>query len=126
MKPYPLITRDPITDEELVVTRIENKTRGLVLQGEFRFGWIARLTAEQLEFAGLLLRYRGNVQKLADALGVSYNTARSRLDGIVEALGGGEAEPSASAPSSDAGDDVLSRLERGEIDFDVAMALLKR
>jgi hypothetical protein len=126
MKPYPLITRDPITDEELVVTRIENKSRGLVLQGEFRFGWIARLSSDQLEFAGLLLRHRGNVQKLADALGVSYNTARSRLDAIVEALGGGDADPNPSPLSGNAGDDVLSRLERKEIDFATAMVLLKR
>lgn len=121
MKPYPLITRDPITDEELIVTRLENKRRGLVMEGEFHFGWIARLGAEQLEFAGLLLRYRGNVQKLAEALGVSYNTARSRLDAIVEALEGASPESN----SSDPNDDVLGQLERGEIDFDTAMNLLK-
>jgi hypothetical protein len=127
MKPYPLITRDPITDEELVVTRIENKYRGLVLEGAFSFGWIGRLNHEQLEFAGLLLRHRGNVQKLADVIGVSYNTARSRLDAIVDALGGGEADTaSPTPPSSDAGDEVLGRLERGEIDFNAAMKLLKR
>jgi hypothetical protein len=125
MKPYPLITRDPITDEELVVTRLENKSRGLVLEGEFRFGWLARLNAEQLEFAGLLLRYRGNVQKLADALSVSYNTARSRLDAIVEALEAGSAATPAPV-SGDAGDDALRRLERGEIDFETAMKLLRR
>ncbi len=124
MKPYPLITRDPITDDELVVTRLENKSRGLVMEGEFRFGWIGRLSVEQLEFAGLLLRYRGNVQKLAESMGVSYNTARSRLDAIVDALGGGE--PEAPPSSSGSGDDVLGKLERREIDFETAMKLLKR
>jgi hypothetical protein len=126
MKPYPLITRDPITDEELIVTRIENKSRGLVLEGAFSFGWIGRLNHEQLEFAGLLLRHRGNVQKLADVIGVSYNTARSRLDAIVDALGGGEPDAQPAPPSSDAGDEILGRLERGEIDFGAAMKLLKR
>lgn len=118
MKPYPLITRDPVTGEELTVTRLENRARGLVMEGEFSLGWIGALSHEQLEYAGLLLRCRGNVQKVADTLGVSYNTARSRLDAIVDALGGGEATSS--------GDDVLTRLERREIDFEAAMKLLKR
>ena len=123
MKPYPLITRDPVTGEELTVTRLENRARGLVMEGEFSLGWIGALSHEQLEYAGLLLRCRGNVQKVADTLGVSYNTARSRLDAIVDALGGGGDVAEVIAPFSDA---VLTRLERREIDFDAAMKLLKR
>ena len=123
MKPYPLITRDPVTGEELTVTRLENRARGLVMEGEFSLGWIGALSHEQLEYAGLLLRCRGNVQKVADTLGVSYNTARSRLDAIVDALGGGGDVAEVIAPLSDA---VLTRLERREIDFDAAMKLLKR
>ena len=121
MKPYPLITRDPVTGEELTVTRLENRARGLVMEGEFSLGWIGALSHEQLEYAGLLLRCRGNVQKVADTLGVSYNTARSRLDAIVDALGGG-----GDAQSASSSDDVLTRLERREIDFEAAMKLLKR
>ena len=120
MTRYPLLTKDPITGEELIVTRLENKQRGLVLEAEFQFGWIGKLTYEQLEFAGLLLRFRGNVQRLAEALGVSYNTARARLDSIVEALG--EAEPQ--NPSQN--EDVLSQLERGELSFHEALARIKK
>jgi hypothetical protein len=113
---YPLLTKDPVTGEELLVTRLENKRRGLVLEGEFALGWVGKLSFEQLEFAGLLLRFRGNVQRLADALGVSYNTARARLDAIVEAL-------EADTPQND---DVLTLLERGEIAFDEALTRIKR
>jgi hypothetical protein len=116
MNKYPLLTKDPITGEELTVTRLENKQRGLILEGEFAFGWIGKLTYEQLEFAGLLLRFRGNVQRLAEALGVSYNTARARLDAIVESLG--EADPNTS-------EDVLTQLERGELTFQEALAQIK-
>lgn len=125
---YPLLTRDPVTNEELTVTRLENRARGLVLEGEFSLGWIGKLSPEQLEFAGLLLRHRGNVQKLASELGVAYNTARSRLDAIVEALGGApeeaKAEPSA-IPTTPDRDTVLRQLERGELSFEDAMRLLK-
>lgn len=123
---YPLITHDPFTGEELTVTRLENKARGLVLEGEFSLGWIARLSPEQLEFAGVLLRYRGNVQKLASEMGVAYNTARSRLDDIVEALGGSsDAEPALEKPKLNA-NEILSKLEAGEVTYEQAMAALKR
>lgn len=116
MNRYPLLTKDPITGEELLVTRLENKQRGLVLEGEFELGWIGKLTFEQLEFAGLLLRFRGNVQKLAETLGVSYNTARARLDTIVEALETDQAN----------NNDVLTQLERGELSFAEALARIKK
>ena len=122
---YPLITHDPFTGEELTVTRLENKARGLVLEGEFSLGWIARLSPEQLEFAGVLLRYRGNVQKLASEMGVAYNTARSRLDDIVEALGGSsDVEPTLEKPKVNA-NEILSKLEAGEVTYEQAMAVLK-
>ncbi len=124
LKRYPLLTRDPITGEELTVTRLENRARGLVMEAEFSLGWMAKLTPDQLEFAGLLLRYRGNVQKLANEMGVAYNTARSRLDAIVEALGG---SPDDTKPEKVDVDKtaVLAQLEKGEITFEDAMRTLK-
>ena len=123
---YPLVTHDPFTGEELTVTRLENKSRGLVLEGEFSLGWIAKLSTEQLEFAGVLLRYRGNVQKLASEMGVAYNTARSRLDEIVDALGGSsDTEPTLEKPKVNA-NEILSKLESGELSYEDAMKALKR
>ena len=121
---YPLVTHDPFTGEELTVTRLENKSRGLVLEGEFSLGWIAKLSTEQLEFAGVLLRYRGNVQKLASEMGVAYNTARSRLDEIVDALGGSsDTEPTLEKPKVNA-NEILSKLESGELSYEDAMKAL--
>jgi hypothetical protein len=99
-----------------------------VIEGAFSLGWIGRLTPEQLEFVGHLVRNRGNVQKVAADLNIAYNTARNRLDDIVAALG---------APGEGAGGgqlqeirerrtDVLRRLSEGEIEFDEAMRLLER
>ena len=117
---HPLITRDPVSGGELIVTRLECPESGIVIEGRFSLGWMGRLTVEQLEFAGLLVRHRGNVQKVAAELGVAYNTARNRLDDIVAALGGpaeGEERPDRL--------EVLNRLAAGEIDFAEAMRLLK-
>src|SRR5690348_14667086 len=121
----PLITRDPVSGGELVVTRLESPQSGLVIEGAFSLGWIGRLTPEQLEFVGHLVRNRGNVQKVAADLSIAYNTARNRLDDIVAALdvpdtsaGGGQGRERRT--------DVLRRLSEGEIEFDEAMRLLEQ
>jgi hypothetical protein len=115
---YPLLTRDPASGGELMVTRLECPASGVVIEGRFSLGWIARLTPEQLEFVHQLVRHRANVQKLAAELNMAYNTARSRLDEIVAVLGAGEvAEATRNR--------VLERLAAGEIEFEEAVRLLR-
>src|SRR5256884_6518222 len=117
---HPLITRDPVSGNELIVTRLECPQSGIVIKGKFSLGWIGRLTREQLDFDELLVKNRGNIQKLAQDLDIAYNTARSRLDEIVTALGG--------APESDGRADrraILDRLASREISVEEAMRLMK-
>ena len=117
---HPIITRDPVSGNELTVTRLECPQSGIVIEGQFSLGWIGRLTREQLDFVELLVKNRGNIQKLAQDLDIAYNTARSRLDEIVTALGG--------APEGDGRADrriVLDRLAAKEISVEDAMRLMK-
>ena len=118
---YPIITRDPVSGHELIVTRLECPQSGIIIEGQFDLGWIGRLNREQLDFVELLVKNRGNIQKLAADLDIAYNTARSRLDEIVTALGG--------TPESDGRVDrrvVLDRLAAKEIGVEEAMRLLKK
>ncbi len=117
---HPIITRDPVSGNELIVTRLESPQSGIVIEGQFSLGWIGRLTREQLDFVELLVKNRGNIQKLAQDLDIAYNTARSRLDEIVTALGG--------APEGDGRADrrlVLDRLAAKEISVEEAMRMLR-
>ncbi len=117
---HPLITRDPVSGDELIVTRLECPSSGIVIEGRFNLGWIGRLTREQLDFVEMLVKYRGNIQKLAVEMNVAYNTARSRLDEIVTALGG--------TPESDGRVDrraILDKLAAKEISVEEAMRLMK-
>ena len=117
---HPLITRDPVSGNELIVTRLECPQSGIVIEGQFSLGWVGRLTREQMDFVELLVKNRGNIQKMAADLDIAYNTARSRLDEIVVALGG--------APENDRRVDrrlVLDRLASKEINVEEAMRLLK-
>jgi hypothetical protein len=91
-----------------------------VIEGQFSLGWIGRLSREQLDFVELLVKNRGNIQKLASDLDIAYNTARSRLDEIVTALGG--------TPESNGRVDrrlILDRLASKEITVEDAMRLLR-
>src|SRR2546426_6503800 len=118
---HPIITRDPVSGNELIVTRLESPESGVVIEGQFSLGWIGRLSREQLDFVEMLVKYRGNVQKLAAEMDVAYNTARSRLDEIVTALGG--------TPENDGRADrraILDRLAAKEISVEDAMRLMKR
>lgn len=117
---HPIITRDPVSGNELIATRLECPQSGIVIEGQFSLGWIGRLSREQLDFVELLVKNRGNIQKLAADLDIAYNTARSRLDEIVTALGG--------APEAESRVDrrqVLDRLAANEISVGEAMRLLK-
>lgn len=121
---HQLITRDPVSGGELIVTRLECPESGIVIEGQFSLGWMGRLTREQLEFVELLVKNRGNINGVANDLKVAYNTARSRLDAIVATLGG--------APPESPGDGqhpdrrvVLARLAAKEISVEEAMRLLK-
>lgn len=103
-----------------MVTRLEGPESGVVIEGKFSLGWIGRLTPEQLEFVGLLVKNRGNIQKLAAELNVAYNTARNHLDDIVSALG---APPEKKDHLTRV--EVLEMLSGGQIDLDEALRLLK-
>jgi hypothetical protein len=94
----------------------------VVIEGRFDLGWIAKLTPEQLDFVGLLLRYRTNLNKLSDELGIAYNTVRSRLDDIVQALGG---PPDADAPPPPDRAAILAKIAAGELSVDDAISQLR-
>ncbi len=118
---HPIITRDPISGGELIVTRLECPESGIVIEGQFHFGWIGRLNRDQLDFVELLIKHRGNVREVAAQLDMAYNTARNRLDEIATTLGG--------APESNGRPDrraVLDRLAASEISVEEAMQLLQR
>ncbi|MCA9839153.1 MAG: DUF2089 domain-containing protein [Trueperaceae bacterium] len=116
---YPLPTKDPISGEELIVTRLESPVSGIMIEGAFSLGWLAKLSTEQLAFVGLFLKHRGNLQKLAPELGVSYNTARNRLEEIAAALGASEEDKPDRLS-------ILQQLRDGKLSFDDALDSLNK
>ena len=132
---YPLMTKDPVTGDPLIVTRLEGPRTGIVIEGQFSLGWIGQLTPDQLAFVGLLVRHRANLQKLAAELNIAYNTARNRMDEIVAALTAEPVKPvfETSPPEPERADhashtersEILDQLAAGEISAAEAMRLLQ-
>ena len=131
-----LLTRDPSSGYPLEVTRLECPETGVSIEGRFSLGWMGRLSPEQLDFVGVVLAHRANLQKVASYLGVAYNTVRSRMDEVVEALGGlpgDDADNEVSAEQAAARQAaaaerarVLAQLAAGEMSVEDAQASLAR
>lgn len=115
-----LLTACPVCAGPLHVERLGCGQCDTRIEGQFSLGWLARLSREQLEFVELLVKNRGNINGVASDLKVAYNTARSRLDDVVAALG--YAAPVDHRPDRRA---VLDRLAAKEISVEEAMGMLK-
>jgi hypothetical protein len=117
-----LLTRCPVCAGPFHAERLACDACSSTLEGRFSLDWLGRLNRDQLEFVKLMIKNRGNINGVAAELKVAYNTARSRLDDIVAALGYG-APPVGDRPSRR---EVLDRVASGELTVEEAMVLLRR
>jgi hypothetical protein len=139
---HDVISTCPVCQGELMISRLHCRSCGTALEGEFGVGRFGRLSREQLALLESFLRSRGNLKEMERELGISYPTVRSRVDGLVRALGladgEGDApadseplEPEASSPvpPADASADerrvILERLARRELSAEAAAAQLR-
>lgn len=104
-------------------TARRNGTAPAGRESEERFGRLARLNDQQLEFVEVFLRCRGIIKNVEDMLGISYPTVKSRLANVLEAMGFSEEESLTAAPRH-ARRDILARLAAGQISTEEAHRLL--
>jgi hypothetical protein len=113
---HDVIATCPVCAGELTVTRLQCRSCGTALEGEFGVGRFGRLDREQMTLLESFLRSRGNLKEMERELGISYPTVRGRVDALVRALGFGE-------QSAAAGDDFEAAFEaETPIDTDDAAA----
>ena len=134
---HDVIATCPVCSGELTITRLHCRSCGTALEGEFGPGRFGRLDRDQLSLLESFLRSRGNLKELERELGISYPTVRARVDGLVQALGLGDAstandddhvddEPAADATDTEAERrDILERLARKELSAEEAAAALR-
>ena len=78
---------------------------------------ICALDGEARELFDLFLDTRGNLKDVQRRLGVSYPTARQRIEELFQKL---EAQPAGPAPA-----DILARVRKGELTVEQAEAMLR-
>lgn len=87
------------------------------LEGEFSISPLATLPAQDQAIIIAFLRSYGSIKKIQEILGVSFPTARARLDRIIENLNEGMVVP-------DDQDSIIEKLARGEISLAHALERL--
>jgi hypothetical protein len=97
------------------------------VEGPFTLNEFATLSPEDLHFLRIFIRCEGRVRDMEPALGLSYPTIRSRLTQLKNKLVGDlEASEENKKPEAPSTEEVLARLEKGELTFDQAMKLIKK
>jgi hypothetical protein len=120
---YPILTRCPICDGEVIASRLECTNCHGVIEGEFELGLLRRLSREQLQLITLLVKNRGNMNRVATDLGVHYNTVRNRMDELAVTMGVGAApEP---VPANQQRLSVLEQLGQGTLTPEEALEQLR-
>lgn len=128
MRARRMISRCPVCNEELVVTRLRCNHCETAIEGAFEISKFARLSKEHLDFVEIFLKSRGNIKEVERELGISYPTVRGRLDAVLEALGY-KVEPGAAEEVSRGKQtrrkEILDALNRGEISSEDAVKQLR-
>jgi hypothetical protein len=128
---HDVISTCPVCASELSVTRLHCGSCGTTLEGDFSVGRFGRLNREQLALLESFLRSRGNLRDME--LGISYPTVRSRVEGLVRALGfgarneGDDSDEPATEPAAAprTRSEVLEALARHEISAEDAAAAIR-
>src|SRR3954469_15038894 len=125
--PHDVISTCPVCSNELAVTRLQCRSCGTSLEGDFSVGRFGRLNRDQLLLLESFLRSRGNLREMERELGISYPTVRARVEALVRALGFGsrsDSEPDdddaatfrvATPATGEPRSAILERLARHEI-----------
>jgi hypothetical protein len=119
----------PVCGKELIVTKMECRSCGTDIGGQFAIGRMAQFDADQIQFVETFIKNRGNAYKVGEELGMPYSTVRARLTEIIRAMGYEPgAEPKEDLTSKVAPEVrkvVLDDLAKGKISADDAIRLLQ-
>jgi hypothetical protein len=97
------------------------------VEGPFQLNEFATLPPEDLHFLRIFIQCEGRVRDMEPALGLSYPTIRNRLTQLKNKLTENlEAKVDEKTTPTSSTEEVLARLEKGEISFDQAMKLIKK
>jgi hypothetical protein len=118
------LSKCPVCDGELTVTRLHCETCDTTIEGRFGNGAFAGLTPEQLDFIETFVRCEGKITRMEAELALSYPTIRNRLLEVIRALGYEPGKEENTDLSDDKRRSILEELDSGKISAEDAMRLL--
>lgn len=93
---------------------------GTEVQGDFEPGRFSSLSEEQRDFLELFIKSRGSLKDVGKLLGISYPTARNRLDDLVQAFDSIDKRAASTKRV-----EILEMLKAGELSVEDALQKLK-
>ena len=122
-----VISRCPVCNGSLKVMRVKCSKCNTVIENEFSFNKFTELSKEQLNFLEVFLMCRGNIKDVEKELKISYPTVRAKLDELISELGlqREKIKTEKEAIKND-NNEILDKLEKGEITPDEALELLRK
>ena len=110
----------PYCGQAMAVTQMSCGRCQVRINAEFPMSRLADLPVEHQRFIEMFVLAGGNLKEIAEQVGVSYPTVRSRLDKVIEMLRG------AIAKTQRVEGNVLDAVEPGDENAAVAARLIKR
>lgn len=108
----------PVCGERLSIIKLGCPKCSTAIEGDFQPCEFCRLPEEDLAFAKVFIKCRGNIKDVEKELGISYPTVRGKLDSVIRGLGF-EVSPKEAAQEREAKEnarnEILDRLSKGEI-----------
>ena len=123
-----LFGKCPVCGEELTVTKLECRTCGTDIGGQFSVGRLARLSADEIKFIETFVKNRGNAYKVGEELGVPYSTVRAQLTNIILSMGyepGADPKEEPPTISPEKRKSILDDLAHGKIKTEDAVKFLQ-
>ncbi len=118
------LSKCPVCDGELTVTRLHCETCDTSIEGRFANGAFAGLTPEQLDFIETFVRCEGKITRMEGEMALSYPTIRNRLLEVIRALGYEPGKEEAVEIPDDKRRTILEDLDAGKISAEDAMRML--
>jgi hypothetical protein len=118
------LSKCPVCDGELTVTRLQCETCDTVIEGRFTNTTFAGLTPEQLDFIETFVRCEGKLTHVQEEMALSYPTVRNRLQEVIRALGYEPGKEETTEVSDGQRLGVLEELDSGKISAEEAMRRL--
>jgi len=110
-----------------LIERVRLVDEDIAIEGRFDLPPLGSLTAEDQVFVAAFVRCHGSIKQMEKFFGVSYPTIKNRLNRIGALLPFAEMTPGDPAPGGPVPtSELLSRLERGEINVNDVLSRLKK